>query len=93
MKTEHKVIAKRNPQPINTLIKQATIVLAHSDLLGNLLDCSADLPGSANSSPLIQDCLDLPIGDFSVFLAELEAAGGSLEMLVDLLPIALVKRE
>jgi PAS domain-containing protein len=77
---------KRTSQRTSLLIKQTRIVLAHSDLLGNLLDCSADLPASAKGSPRIQDCLDLPIGDFAAFLSKVDAAGGSLEMLVDCSP-------
>ena len=86
MKTACTETPKNNIQRTNVLIKQASIVLAHSDLLGNLLDCSTDLPKSANGSPLIQDCLDLPIGDFADFLTDLDLAGGSLEMLVGCSP-------
>jgi PAS domain S-box-containing protein len=74
---------KKNMKPI---IKQASIVLAHSDLTGQLLDCSAALPEAGKSPLLIADYLSLPIENFADFLAELEAAGGSLEMLVGCSP-------
>jgi PAS domain S-box-containing protein len=70
----------------NPIRKPATIVLAHSDLAGKLLDCSAALPESAKGLRLIQDCLDIPIGDFDDFLAELDSTGGTLEMLVGCSP-------
>ena len=70
----------------NPIRKPVTIVLAHSDLAGNLLDISAVLPESAKGLRLIQDCLDIPIGDFDDFLAELDSAGGTLEMLVGCSP-------